>query len=211
MFRANKVPGVAVLFALLLIFPTTAAAISTITFDEAGIIPNVTTDPGFTQIPVSFVGTGVGDIIFSAGEARLFEDTFVTDLTGLSGNSLANGFVGGNAVINVEILALPLIFVSAAFDIDSVLDAELVLEGYDGDGALVASNSVAELALDVAWSNSISLFYPGGLSALRFFTQNPSLQLFNIDNFSFEVVPEPATMLLMLAGLGGLAVWRRRR
>ncbi len=187
-----------------------ALALSTITFDEGGIIADVTTDPGFTQDPVSFVGTGVGEIVFSAGSPALWEDTIVVGFTGLSGNSLGNGFVGLDSVINVDIYSLPLTFITVAFDIESFLDTDLVLEGYSG-GGLVASNTVTDLANDAPWSNSISLSYADGMTALRFYTQDPTQQLFYIDDFTYEVIPEPATFLLILSCLGGVALRRRRR
>lgn len=188
-----------------------ATATSLITFDEPGIIPWVTTDPGFTLDPVAFAGTGVGMVVFSAGPG-LWEDTVVYDTPGGWGYSLGTGFIGSESVINVDIFGTPITSIITAFDFDSTFDAALVLEGYDSGGTLVASATVAELESDAPWIHTIGLSYSGGMSRLHFY--DPDMNLFNIDDFEIEkpaYIPEPATFLLLLSAAPALLLRRRRR
>jgi hypothetical protein len=185
-------------------------AASIITFDEPGIVPGVTTDPGFTLRPVTFVGTGCGTAVFSAGDPSLLMDTFVDDSTGRSGSSLANGFVGLDSVINLRVSGTPVAALMAWFNIQSVFDSAMILEGYDSLGRLVASSRVVELAGDPAWVHSISISAAGGMSWFQFRDEFGG-SLFNIDDVSITLVPEPGTLLLALSGLIPLVVWRVRR
>ena len=131
------------------------------------------------------------------------------DLTSVSGNSLANGYVGLDSIITLDMVGEPVTGISAALTIDNFLgDSELILEAYDSDMALLDSRSVAELASDSDWSNVISLYYPSPVSRFTFYDELG--QNFWIDNVESEVIPEPATILLLGLGLGGVAVSRRR-
>jgi len=201
----------AVMFAAVLVLALSrlVLAASVITFDEPGILPGVTTDPGFDLEPVTFAGTGIGTAVFSAGDPALLMDTFVDDSTALSGNSLANGFIGLDSVINLHVSGTPVAALTAWFNIESVFDSALILEGYDPGGALVASARVPELASDLPWSHSISLTYSGGMSGFQFRDEFGG-SLFNIDNVSLTLVPEPSALLLCLSAAVPL-MFRRRR
>ncbi len=205
MTRSRLFP-LTVLFAGLLMASPIASAVS-ITFDEPGIVPFVTENPGFNA-DGSFAGSGAGVFQFSSSQP-IFGTTVVENLTSVSGNSLTNGF-GEMDKIYFDIFGQPVHVLTAAFAIDNFTDdVSLVLDAYDANMTLLGSTSVTELATDPDWSHTIKLGFSDRVRRFAFYTNDGSSR-FWIDNVEAHA-PEPATFLLLSAGIGGLAVWSRRR
>ena len=188
-------------------------AMETITFDEPGLIPLVTTDPGFTLGPVAFAGTGTGDAVFSAGDPAQFEDTYVDPSVAFDGaSSLASGFVDQAAAIILNVSNGPVYSITAMIYAQALIPADFVVEGLNAAGAPVASSPFP--ILNGVWL-PVTLSSALGMTQIRFVEYGGSP--FNLDSAMIDqqqggtVIPEPATLTLLLAAAGGLALRRRKR
>lgn len=202
----------------------------TITFDEEGIVPYVdddtpfTTDPGYNVNPLVFAGTQTGQLVFSGGDPNLLEDTFVVNSTSVSGNSLANGYLDvadwpgdSNSVIYLRSMYRLMTSVSAAFQFEATQDTRLILRGYDADDNLLAFTYVIQELGDDPWIHTIALSHPSGFAYVEFIGCYLDCSPFFIDNVEIQfaegngAIAEPVGILLLLPGIGGLVMRRRRR
>ena len=80
---------------------------------------------------------------------------------------------------------------SGSFDLTASLSSSLMPRISPANGTDFAANSTFGGTLDSGWSGSVSVVYD--------FTPSSTF------------VPEPLTLYLLVGGLGGIALWRRRR
>lgn len=81
----------------------------------------------------------------------------------------------------------------------------ITVEGYSG-GSLVGSVSMNLSASQYDWLSTNLL----GVDELRFQNDGIAGRWWLMDNFTYEPVPEPATLALLGTGLAGLVLRRRR-
>lgn len=184
-----------------------------ITFDEVAL---GTTDPT------------ISGVRFQAGDPAATNDTFVSDDLSPGDPYLASGFDDGAGIspglydtfIGMS-LASGQKFRSVSFQILSEftlpVGTQLTLQG------LLAGSVVESLVLPIVEDpnahvyRSMSLSFANGADQLRIFDDldvNGFGEPFHIDNFAFQQlngVPEPGSLLLLAAGLGGVGWVARRR
>lgn len=168
----------------------------------------------------------IGGVSFSAGASPL-NSTFVEDYLTPGNNFLLNGWADGENGspaagydTYIGVAKSGALFDTVTFDIASIgflpPSTTLGVEAYLG-GTLVSSASL--MASDEHY-HSLSISLVTGFDSLRIFDDLDSNGFgaeFRIDNFAYTEVstsppnpaPEPSVMLLMAAGLGGLAGARR--
>ncbi|TSA06627.1 MAG: PEP-CTERM sorting domain-containing protein [Deltaproteobacteria bacterium] len=206
---------IAVVFmSLVLVLALTGVASALIAFDEVLLL---TSDPT------------IGGVSFWAGNPASWNDTYTDNSWSPLNPYLASGYDDGtgnspwlyDTFIGATILGLPV--VSVSFDILS----EYQLPGGTTlwARALSGGSEVASTFLNVILGDnsyhSMSLAYAGGFDTLYIYDDlvGVSGEAFHIDNFSFteyqqpgQVIPEPATMVLLGSGLvGGWFLKRRKK
>ncbi|MBH9577214.1 VPLPA-CTERM sorting domain-containing protein [Inhella proteolytica] len=132
-----------------------------------------------------------------------------------AGNHFDRGFIGDlgfhNGPTNLDDIGWTLSFGGAAFDLLGVDIAafanearSMTLRGSNGQTLTLDQNGFQALAFHNVTAVHFNIDQDGGI-------QTVGLNGLLIDTVPTLAVPEPASALLMLAGLGGLAALRRRR
>jgi hypothetical protein len=91
--------------------------------------------------------------------------------------------------------------------------ARVKLEGFDGSATSIFLEDLFGAALPNGRVYYVSIFAPDGIKSLTFTSDaGANNDGFGIDKFTVGMaVPEPGTVLLLGAGLVGLAGWQRRQ
>jgi PEP-CTERM motif len=162
--------------------------------------------------------------------ARVMSDFIVFD-TGISSESIGglsanfvnnaqefNGAVNNRSIPNVSTFLewrFPAAISAFGSDLRSVDLGGLNITGdYDGTGDQTIS--VAEILSGGSTAPCVSCldgFFGvvgnSSFTSIRWFTDN-SEEIFQMDNFSFSIIPEPTTLAIFAFGVAGLGVVRRR-
>lgn len=213
-----------VCFGLVLIFLVAGfarpASATAITFNEAGLVPGVGSDPYFKG---SSKGTSMGDQLLSLGVsfsitdglAYISSDAYLGASSSLlSGNYLTvNSFTPGKAATLSASFVDPLTGAPATVSgfsatvVDGNVDPiRMTVRAFDLGGNLLEYYSLTTLAAAFQFTSS-------NIARIDFIDNGGDGHI--IDNFNFTLnrttVPEPASMSLFAIGGAALALVRRRR
>jgi PEP-CTERM motif len=164
--------------------------------------------PTYTYVPVNLPGVNMGTV-----------NATVTANNGTSGNYTFSSVVSTPAIGTPDTVRIR--FASGVNALGGIWQLDfppaytatgLLVKFFGMNGtAVVGQETIAQLTLATQLPEFWGWTFSDKVSVMEISSTEPLGQGFNLTNLEYQSVPEPSTILLFGAGIGGLMIWRRRK